>query len=340
MPRVITFGEIMLRLSPEGFNRLFQNDKLCATFGGAESNVSVSLANFGIDTAFVSKLPENVVGEAAIKTLRYYGVDTSLITRGGNRIGLYYLEKGASQRASLCVYDRAHSAIQEACDSDFNWNIIFKDAEWFHFTGITPALGDNISRICKKACKIAKNKGITVSCDLNYRSKLWTKDKANKVMSEICEYVDICIANEEDAKSVFGIEAKDTDIYSGKISIEGYKSVAKQLIDTFGFKKVAFTLRESLSASENKWSGLLLDKSGCFLSKQYFLNIIDRVGGGDSFGAGLIYSLLTNDNNQEAIEFATAASALKHSIEGDFNLITLDEVNRLVSGDSSGRISR
>ena len=340
MPRVITFGEIMLRLSPEGFNRLFQNDKLCATFGGAESNVSVSLANFGINTAFVSKLPQNAIGEAAIKTMRYYGVDTSLITRGGNRVGIYYLEKGASPRGSVCVYDRSHSAIQEAYDSDFNWNDIFRDADWFHFTGITPALGDNISNICKNACKIAKDKGITISCDLNFRSKLWTKEKAKEVMTEICNYVDICIANEEDAKNVFGIEAKNTDIYSGKISIDGYKSVAKQLFDIFGFKKIAFTLRESISASENKWSGLLFDQSGCFLSKQYFINIIDRVGGGDSFGAGLIYSLLSNKNNQDAIEFATAASALKHSIEGDFNLVTLEEVNRLVTGDGSGRIQR
>lgn len=340
MPRVITFGEIMLRLSPEGYYRLFQNDKLSATFGGAESNVSVSLANFGINTAFVSKLPNNIIGESALKTLRYYGVDTSLIVRGGERVGIYFLEKGASQRGSVCVYDRSHSSIQEACETDFNWDDIFRDANWFHFTGITPALGDNVANICKYACKVAKDKGITISCDLNYRSKLWSKAKANEKMTDICKYVDVCIANEEDAKSVFGIEAKDTNIYVGKISIEGYKSVAKQLKDNFGFKKVAITLRESLSASENKWSGLLLDDSGCFLSKQYLLKIVDRVGGGDSFAAGLIYSFLSNKTNQDAIEFATAASALKHSIEGDFNLITLDEVNHLVSGDGSGRILR
>ncbi len=341
MSRVITFGEIMLRLSPEGFNRLFQNDRLCATFGGAESNVAVSLANLGVNSAFVSKLPDNAVGEAAIRELRYYGVDTTLISRGGNRLGIYYMEKGASQRGSVCIYDRAHSAIQESNSKDFDWNKIFEGADWFHFTGITPALGDNVACICKEACEIAKKKGITISCDLNFRSKLWSSEKAKVVMTKLCNYVDVCIANEEDVKTVFGIEAKNTDIYGGKLSVDGYKSVAAQLMDTFGnYKKVAFTLRESISASHNKWSGLLCDRKGSFVSRQYDLNIVDRVGGGDSFGAGLIYSFINGKTDQEAIEFAVAASALKHSIEGDFNLVSLNEINRLVTGDGSGRIRR
>lgn len=340
MSRVITFGEIMLRLSPEGFNRLFQNDKLCATFGGAESNVAVSLAYLGINSAFVTKLPNNAIGEAALKELRYHGVDTSLISRGGDRLGIYYMEKGASQRGSVCIYDRAHSAMHESGSQDFDWDKIFDGADWFHFTGITPALGDNVACICREACEIAKKKSIIISCDLNFRSKLWSSEKAKTVMTELCKYVDVCIANEEDVKTVFGIEAKDTDIYSGKLSVEGYKSVAVQLFEIFNFKKVAFTLRESVSASENKWSGLLCDKDGSCISKQYNLNIVDRVGGGDSFGAGLIYSFLTGKSNQEAIEFAVAASALKHSIEGDFNLVSLSEINRLVTGDASGRIRR
>lgn len=340
MGKIVTFGEIMLRLAPNGYYRFFQNDQLQATFGGGEANVAVSLANFGLDAAFVTKLPNHAIGQAAVNSLRYFGVDTSKIVRGGNRVGIYYLEKGASQRGSVCIYDRAGSSIQTADVSDFNWDEIFEGAEWFHFTGITPALGENLVEICKEACIAAKNHGVKVSCDLNYRGKLWTRDQARAAMTELCKYVDVCISNEEDAKDVFGIEAENTDIYSGKLNKEGYKSVAKQLADKFGFEKVAITLRSSISASDNDWAAMLYDgKDYCF-SKEYHLHIVDRVGGGDSFGAGLIYSLVTGKSTKDAVEFAVAASALKHSVEGDFNRMSVSEVEKLAKGDGSGRVQR
>lgn len=340
MGTVVTFGEIMLRLAPEGYYRFFQNDRLQATFGGGEANVAVSLANFGIDSAFVTKLPTHAIGEGAISALRGLGVDTSCIVRGGERIGIYFLEKGASQRGSVCIYDRAHSAIQEAAADDFDWDKIFEGAEWFHFTGITPALGPNLVNICLDACKVAKSKGIKISCDLNYRNKLWTRQQAREAMTKLCEYVDVCISNEEDAKDVFGIEAEGSDITGGKLDREGYRSVAKQLADRFEFEKVAVTLRTSISANDNDWQGMLYDGSDYFFSKQYHLRIVDRVGGGDSFGAGLIYSFLNGYSSQEAIEFAVAASALKHSIEGDFNRVSVGEVQKLAGGDGSGRVQR
>lgn len=340
MGKVITFGEIMLRLAPEGYYRFVQAEKYGATYGGGEANVSVSLANFGLDTAFVTKLPKHEIGQAGVNSLRRFGVDTSYIVRGGDRVGIYYLEKGASQRPSKVIYDRAGSAIATAKKDDFDWNKIFEDAEWFHFTGITPALGDEIAEICLEACKAAKAKGITVSCDLNYRNKLWSKEKAGEVMAKLCEYVDVCIANEEDANDVFGIKAKDTDVTTGKVNHEGYKDVAKQLADRFGFKKVAITLRGSISANDNNWAAMLYDGSDYYFSKNYLIHIVDRVGGGDSFGAGLIYSMINNYGSQETIEFAVAASCLKHSIEGDFNMVTVDEVKKLAGGDGSGRVQR
>lgn len=340
MSRVVTFGEIMLRLAPNGYYRFFQDDQLQATFGGGEANVAVSLANFGIDSAFVTKLPAHAIGQGAVNSLRYFGVDTNLIVRGGDRIGIYFLEKGASQRGSVCIYDRAHSAIQEASASDFDWDKIFNGADWFHFTGITPALGPNLVEICLEACKAAKSRGVKISCDLNYRGKLWTREEARAAMTKLCEYVDVCISNEEDAKDVFGIEAEGSDITGGKLNTEGYKSVAKQLMDRFGFEKVAITLRTSISANDNDWQGMLCDGSEFCFSKQYHLHIVDRVGGGDSFGAGLIYSLINGYDTQEAIEFAVAASALKHSVEGDFNRVTVDEVRKLAGGDASGRVQR
>lgn len=340
MGKIVTFGEIMLRLAPNGYYRFFQNDQLQATFGGGEANVAVSLANFGLDVSFVTKLPTHAIGQAAVNSLRYFGVDTNDIIRGGDRVGIYYLEKGASQRGSVCIYDRAGSAIQKAKKEDFNWDKIFEGAEWFHFTGITPALGENLVEICKDACIAAKKHGVKVSCDLNYRGKLWTREQARAAMSELCKYVDVCISNEEDAKDVFGIEAENTDIYGGKLNKEGYKSVAKQLADKFGFEKVAITLRTSISASDNDWAAMLYDgKDYCF-SKEYHLRIVDRVGGGDSFGAGLIYSLVSGKNTQEAVEFAVAASALKHSVEGDFNRVSVAEVEKLALGDGSGRVQR
>ena len=342
MKTVITFGELMLRLAPNGYYRFFQNDQMQATFGGGEANVAVSLSNFGLHSTYVTKLPKHAIGQAAVDSLRYFGVDTDEIVRGGDRVGIYFLEKGASQRGSVCIYDRAHSAIAEASPADFDWDSIFDGADWFHFTGITPALGGNLVDICLEACRAAKARGVKISCDLNYRGKLWTRAEAREAMTELCQYVDVCISNEEDAKDVFGIEAEATDIYGGKLNHDGYKSVAKQLADKFGFEYVAITLRESHSAFDNGWSAMLYnvaDDEYCF-SKKYELHIIDRVGGGDSFGGGLIYSLMNGKTTQGAVEFAVAASALKHSIEGDYNMVTVSEVEKLAGGDGSGRIQR
>ena len=340
MAKVITFGELMLRLAPEGYLRFVQADKLGATFGGGEANVAVSLANYGVDAAFVTKLPKHDIGQAAVNSLRRFGVDTSMITRGGDRVGIYYLEKGASQRPSKVVYDRACSAIALAKPEDFDWNKIFEGVEWFHFTGITPALNPSVAEICLEACRVAKAKGVTISCDLNYRKKLWTRDEARETMTKLMPYVDVCISNEEDAHDVFGIDAENTDIDAGKVNHEGYKSVARQLMDKFGFKLVAITLRSSISANDNDWAALLYDgKEYCF-SKSYHMHIVDRVGGGDSFGGGLIYSQLMGYSTQESIEFAVAASCLKHSIEGDYNMVSVDEVKALAGGSGSGRVQR
>ncbi len=340
MAKVITFGELMLRLAPENYLRFVQSDKYEATFGGAEANVAVSLANYGVDVAFVTKLPAHEIGQAAVNSLRKYGVDTTKIVRGGERVGIYYCEKGASQRPSKVIYDRAYSAIATAKKENFDWTRIFDGAEWFHFTGITPALSDETAEIALEACKAAKANNVTISCDLNFRKKLWTKEKAGTVMSELCKYIDYCIANEEDAKDVFGIEADNTDIYGGKLDRNGYISVAKKLTERFGFKGVAITLRESKSANDNDWSGMLYTDGEAYFSKKYSMHIVDRVGGGDSFGGGLIYSLLNGYDAQSSIEFAVAASCLKHSIEGDYNLVSAAEVRNLAGGDASGRVQR
>lgn len=338
--KVITFGEIMLRLAPEGYYRFVQADTYGAAFGGGEANVAVSLANYGFDAGFVTKLPSHEIGQAAVNSLRRYGVDTSLIARGGDRVGIYYLEKGASQRSSKVIYDRAGSSIAAASPSDFDWKDIFEGAEWFHFTGITPALNDTVADICLEACKAAKKAGVTISCDLNYRNKLWSKEKAGKVMAQLCKYVDICIANEEDASDVFGIKAANTDVTAGTVNHEGYKDVAKQLADEFGFSTVAITLRESISANDNLWSAMLYNGTDYYFSKKYSMHIVDRVGGGDSFGGGLIAASLNGYAPQQIIEFAVAASCLKHSIEGDFNMVSMDEVSKLAGGDGSGRVQR
>lgn len=340
MARVITFGEIMLRLAPEGYYRFVQAKSYGATYGGGEANVAVSLANFGLDAAFVTKLPKHEIGQAGVNSLRQFGVDTSLITRGGERVGIYFLEKGASQRASKVIYDRAGAAIAQATTADFDWNKIFAGANWFHFTGITPALGDNVAAICLEACKAAKERGITVSCDLNYRKNLWSKQKAGEVMATLMPYVDVCIANEEDASDVFGIKADHTDVTSGKLNHDGYKDVAKKLVERFGFKKVAITLRGSISANDNNWAAMLYDGQEFYFSKNYLVHIVDRVGGGDSFGAGLIYACINEYQPQAAIEFAVAASCLKHTIEGDFNQVSVAEVQSLAGGDGSGRVQR
>ena len=342
MAKIVTFGEIMLRLAPQGYQRFQQAHCFDAVYGGAEANVAVSLANYGMDAHYVTAVPSNPIGDAAMNALRTFGVDVSDVVRSNKRLGIYFCEKGVSMRPSKVVYDRADSAIANVKPGDFDWDKIFEGADWFHWTGITPALGQNVVEICLEACKAAKAHGVKISCDLNYRGKLWTREQARAAMTELCQYVDVCISNEEDAKDVFGIEAEATDIYGGKLNAEGYKSVAKQLADKFHFEKVAITLRESHNASENGWSAMLYDVASdeyCF-SKKYELKIIDRVGGGDSFGGGLIYALLTGKSTQEAVEFAVAASALKHSIEGDYNMMTVAEVEKLAGGDGSGRIQR
>lgn len=338
--KVVTFGEIMLRLAPEGYLRFTQADKFGVVYGGGEANVSVSLANYGLDSAFVTKLPKHEIGQSAVNALRRFGVDTSMIVRGGDRVGIYFNEKGASQRPSKVIYDRAHSAIAEASREDFDWNKIFEGVDWFHFTGITPALNPTVAEICLDACKAAKAHGVKISCDLNFRKKLWTREMARETMTKLCEYVDVCISNEEDAHDVFGIDAENTDIAGGKLNHEGYKSVARQLAEKFGFEKVAITLRSSISANDNDWAALLYDgKEYCF-SKSYHMHIVDRVGGGDSFGGGLIYASLMGYSTQDTVEFAVAASCLKHSIEGDFNMVSVDEVKTLAGGNGTGRIQR
>lgn len=338
--RVVTFGELMLRLAPPGYERFAQASTYGATFGGGEANVAVSLANYGLEADFVSKLPKHEIGQAAVNSLRRYGVGTRHIVRGGNRVGIYFLEKGASQRPSKVIYDRAHSAIAEADVSEFDWDAILAGADWFHFTGITPALGEKAAALTLAAVQAARRLGVTVSCDLNYRKNLWSKDQARAVMTGLAPYIDVCIANEEDSADVFGIRAAATDVTGGQLSHDGYRDVARQLAETFGFKKVAITLRGSISANDNNWAALLYDGQDYCFSKNYLVHIVDRVGGGDSFGGGLIYALLNNYSSQDSIEFAVAASCLKHSIEGDFNLVSVDEVTKLAQGDASGRVQR
>lgn len=342
MAKVVTFGEIMLRLKSPAYERLFQSPSLEATFGGGEANVSVSLANYGMETAFVTVLPTNDVGNACIRELRGFGVDTTKIVRKDGRMGIYYLETGAVQRPSKVIYDRAGSAIAEAKPGDIDWDKAFEGATWFHLTGITPAISQGAADLSLEAVKAAKAKGIHVSCDLNYRKNLWTREKAGQVMGELVPYVDVLIANEEDSADVFGIKAEHTDINSGKLDVEGYKSVARQLVERFGCEKVAITLRESLSASDNNWSGMLYDgvSGEMVVSKKYAIRLVDRLGGGDSFGSGLIYALLSGYGSQEAAEFAAAASALKQTIEGDVNRVTVDEVRSLMGGNASGRVQR
>lgn len=339
--KVVTFGEILLRLTPPNFQRFIQAESFEAVYGGAEANVAVALANYGLEAYFVTKVPNNAIGQAAINHLRRFGVKTEYIARGGPRLGIYFQEKGAAQRPSKIIYDRAGSSIAQVQPGDFDWKQILEGASWFHVTGITPALSAAAAEATIAAVRTAKEMGVTVSTDLNYRKNLWTPEQANKVMSEVVKYVDLCIANEEDAEKVFGIKATGTDITSGKLSEEGYRDVIRQLVDRFGFKYVAVTLRESFSASHNGWSGLLYDGKDFYRSRRYDIApIIDRVGGGDSFGSGLIYALLSGKDPQAAVEFAAAASCLKHSINGDFNLVTVDEVELLAKGDASGRVQR
>lgn len=340
MAKIITFGEIMLRLNPPGYLRLVQAETLEASYAGGEANVAVSLANYGHQAAFISKVPEHDVGQCAVNALRRYGVDTSLMLRGGERLGLYYVEKGASQRASKVIYDRGGAAFAQSTRSEYDWSQLLEGAQWFHFTGITPALGGELPDICLDAVQACRNKGIPVSCDLNYRAKLWSREKARQVMTKLMPYVTVCIANEEDAADVFGIVSSGTNVQGGKICHEGYVDVARQLQAQFGFQAVAITLRSSLSANDNDWAGMLYAKNRAYFSPSYHMHIVDRVGGGDSFGGGLIHGLISGRPPQQAIDFAVAASCLKHSIEQDFNHVSEKEVMALVNGNASGRVQR
>jgi 2-dehydro-3-deoxygluconokinase len=340
MGTVVTLGEMLLRLSPPGNSRFLQTDCFDVTYGGSEANVAVSLAVFGKDSRYVTKLPAHEIGQAAVNTLRRYGVDTSKILRGGDRIGIYFLEKGASQRSSNVVYDRANSAITQAGREEFDWESIFSDASWFHFSGITPALGEEACAICLDACKAAKAAGITVSCDLNFRKKLWTAEQAGAVMREFMPYLDLCIANEDTLADLFGICSAPIDVVGKNLTKRGYQTVARIFSETFPGVQLALTIRTSHSASDHSFAGMLCTEGVCHFSKRYDIHIVDRVGGGDAFCAGLIYGLQTEESPQQALEFAVAASTLKHSIEGDANLSSVSEVWALVAGDGSGRVQR
>ena len=340
MGKIVTLGEIMLRLSPAGNYRFVQSESFQISPGGGEANVAVSLANYGHTACFVSKLPSHEIGQIAVNALRRYGVKTEYISRGGDRVGLYYAETGASMRPSKVIYDRAHSAIAEADISDFDFDKIMEDADWFHWSGITPAISDKAAEIVRVACEAAKRHGVTVSVDLNFRKKLWTSEKAISVMRPLMQYVDVCIGNEEDANMCLGYKP-DADVEGGKTDAEGYYEIFKGMMKEFGFKYVVSTLRESYSASHNGWKALIYDGKTFYESKHYDINpIIDRVGGGDSFSAGLIHGLLSYKDQAKALEFAVAASALKHTIPGDFNLVSTSEVESLAKGNANGRVQR
>lgn len=340
MKKVVTLGEIMLRLSSPGYTRFVQSNSFDACYGGGEANVAVALAQYGYDAYFISKLPKHEIGQSAVNALRNYGVKTDYIVRGGDRVGIYFLENGASMRPSKVIYDRANSAIAEADISEYDFDKIFKDADWFHFSGISPAISKKAAILTEEALKSAKKHGVTVSVDLNYRKKLWTSAEAQKVMTNLMKYVDVCIGNEEDAEKVLGFKPGHSDVSSGNLEMEGYKSIFKQMQERFGFKYVVTTLRESHSAFDNSWSALIYNGKDFYHSKKYEIHIVDRVGGGDSFSAGLICGLMDGKDMKDSLEFAVAASALKHTIPGDFNLVNREEIETLVKGDASGRVQR
>lgn len=340
MKKVVTLGEIMLRLSTPRHERFVQSDVFDVVYGGGEANVAVSLANYGFESYFVTKLPAHDIGQAAVNHLRRFGVKTDYIVRGGDRVGIYYLESGASMRPSKVIYDRAKSAIAEADLSDFDFKEVFKDADWFHFSGITPAISKKAAKFTEEALKEAKRQGVMVSVDLNYRKKLWTPDEAKECMTNLMQYVDVCIGNEEDAEKVLGFKPGNTDVTKGELELQGYKDIFKQMKDKFGFKYVVTTLRESYSASDNGWSALIYNGEEFYQSKKYDIRIVDRVGGGDSFAGGLIYGLLEKEDFKYALEFAVGASALKHTVHGDFNMVAVSEVENLIKGDASGRVQR
>lgn len=338
--KVVGFGELLIRLGTRQFQRFTQARGFEAYYTGAEANTCVSLANFGMDAYVVSKVPANDIGQACINFLKGHGLNTDYILRGGDRLGLFYLETGASQRPSKVIYDRANSAFVTLRKGEIDWRIVLQGKDWLHFSGTAPALGPDMPEVVEEACQIARQMGVTVSCDLNYRKKLWAPDKAQRVMTGLMAYVDVLLCNEEDAEMVFGIKAQGVDVRSGRLEAEKYQDVARQLHERFGCKYIAITLRESLSATFNNWSGVLYDGAQLYRSRSYSMYVIDRVGGGDSFGGGLIYGLLTGMPLQDVIEFAAAASCLKHSVPGDFNLASLEEVKTLMAGDASGRVQR
>ncbi|MDE5958829.1 MAG: sugar kinase [Muribaculaceae bacterium] len=340
MSKIVTLGEIMLRLSPAGCKRFVQVDNFDVIWGGGEANVAVSCANYGHEAFFVSKLPAHEIGQAAVNALRRYGVDTRFIARGGDRVGIYYCETGASMRPSKVIYDRAGSAIAEADPSDFDFDAIMEGADWFHWSGITPAISDKAAELTRLACEAAKRHGVTVSVDLNFRKKLWTSEKAISVMRPLMKYVDVCIGNEEDAELCLGFKP-EADVEGGNTDAEGYKGIFESMMREFGFRYVVSTLRESFSATHNGWKAMIYDGKEFYQSKRYDISpIIDRVGGGDSFSGGLIHGLLTKASQGEALEFAVAASALKHTIAGDFNLVSESEVESLAGGNANGRVQR
>ena len=340
MAKVITMGEIMLRLSTPNNEKFIQADEFDINYGGGEANVAVSLANYGHDAEFVTAVPDNEIGECAVAALRKYNVETKHIARCGERLGIYYLESGSSMRPSKVVYDRAHSSISTATEADFNFDEIFEGADWFHWSGITPAISDKAAELTRLACEAAKRHGVTVSVDLNFRKKLWTKEKAQSIMKPLMQFVDVCIGNEEDAELCLGFKP-DADVEAGHTDAEGYKGIFQQMMKEFGFKYVVSTLRESFSATHNGWKAMIYNGEEFYTSKRYDIDpIIDRVGGGDSFSGGIIHGLMTKPNQGAALEFAVAASALKHTINGDFNLVSVEEVEALAGGDASGRVQR
>ena len=343
MSKVVTMGEIMLRLSTPNNEKFIQADEFDINYGGGEANVAVSLANYGHEAEFVTAVPANPIGECAVAALRKYGVETKNIVRCGDRLGIYFLETGASMRASNVVYDRANSSIATATADKFDFDKIFDGADWFHFTGITPAVSDVAAEVTEAALKAAKAKGVTVSCDLNFRKKLWSSEKAQKVMTNLMQYVDVCIGNEEDADKVLGFKPENTDVTSGELNLAGYESIFKQMVAKFGFKYVISSLRVSKSASDNGWSACIYSSEDdeFYHSREYRIRpIVDRVGGGDSFAGGTICGFVDGKNFKDALEFGVAASALKHTIPGDFNLVTREEVETLAGGDGSGRVQR
>lgn len=340
MSKVVTFGEIMMRLAPYNYEKFIQANQFQVTYGGGEANVAVSLAHFGHEVYFVTRLPKNPLGDAAENSLRKYGIRTDYIVRGGQRLGIYFLEHGASIRPSKVVYDRADSAVSQLETGMINWKDVFQGKDWFHITGITPAISPNCAEVAIKSTREAKNAGLIVSCDLNYRRKLWSKEEAKTTMTKLVEYVDVIVANEEDAADIFGIYADETDVTSGKLNVEKYKSVASKLKELCDVEVVTITLRESISASDNNWSALFYDGSEYLISREYPIHLIDRIGGGDSFAAGLIHGLLKRWDKKHILEFAVCASALKQTIPGDMNMVNEDEVMSIVKGDVSGRVQR